>query len=143
MDIKLDNEDFLLGAIAAQASNELQVEWVASGSYESMAITWYLISFDGQSTMVSYDSEGGSLSYTETFKKVGKRDITLRLIDKIRHQTFDTGDTTVAIILSAEGASVSPRLVAKRPLLQCVQKGFAQLGLVLNPSAWAKQVGFK
>ena len=35
MTIKLDNEDFILGAIAAK-SDELQVEWLACGSYNTV-----------------------------------------------------------------------------------------------------------
>jgi len=143
MTIKLDNEDFVLGAIAAK-SDELQVEWLASGSYNTVGFEWYLItSDDHQSIIALHDPEGGSVTSSEEFEFTDKEDLTERLIQTIQLNAAKDLDTAVAIILGESDASVNPKFVHKDSLLQFIQRGMAQLNSEFDPKKWEKQVGFK
>lgn len=143
MTIKLDNEDFVLGAIAAK-TDELQVEWLASGSYNTVGFEWYLITSDDlQSIIALHDPEGGSVTSSEEFEFTDKEDLTERLIQTIQSNAAEDLDTAVAIILGESDASVNPKFVHKDSLLQFIQRGMAQLNCEFDPKKWEKQVGFK
>ena len=143
MQIKLDNEDFLLGAITAHECEDLQIQWLASGNYESTSYVWHLVSYDGQSIVVLHDPEEGTATIGECFSDGGKREVACRLIDTMRRQAGDGYESALAVILSADSARVNPKLLALQPLLQCMQKGMNEIGTVFDTKAWAKQVGFK
>lgn len=142
MTIKLDNEDFILGAIAAK-SDELQVEWLACGSYKTVGFVWYLVSFDDQSIIALHDAEGGSVTSSEEFEFTDKKDLTQRLIQTIQSNAAEDLETAVAVILGGADANVNPTFVHKATLLQLVQRGMVQLKSEFDPKKWAKQVGFK
>ena len=144
MTIKLNSEDFILGAIAVRSKN-LRVEWLASGSYGMIGFKWYLVTVvDGQSIVALHDLEGGSVTCCDEFEFINKRDLTERLIQTIRANTGDDLETAAAVILGPnEDASVNPKFIDQNTLLRLVQSGMAQLNSNFNAEAWAKQVGFK
>jgi hypothetical protein len=144
MTIKLDNEDFVLGAIAAK-SDELQVEWLACGNDNIVGFEWYLItSDDHQSIIALCDFEGSSATPSEEFEFTDKKDLTERLMETIRYdRSREDLEASIAVILGSESASINPEFIDKDTLLQLVQRGMAQLNSEFDPQAWSKQVGFK
>ncbi len=141
MTIKLDNEDFILGAIAPLSAG-LEVECVASGSYATVGYCWYFISLDGQSIIALHDPEGDTVTSSEEFEFTDKKDLTQRLIETIQSNAAEDLDTAVAIIFGSDDASVDPKFIDKNTLLQCMQRGMAQLNSEFDPKKWAKRVGF-
>jgi len=142
MNIKLDNEDFIFAVITASECDDLQVKCLASGYYESVGFYWYLVSYDGQSIISLYDREGGTATSSEEFEFTDKKDLTERLLKTIQYTSVEDLETSVAIIFGSEDASVDPEFIDKDTLLQCMQRGMAQLKSEFDPKAWAKRVGF-
>lgn len=141
MTIKLDNEDFILGAIAPLSAG-LEVECVASGSYATVGYCWYFISLDGQSIIALHDPEGDTVTSSEEFEFTDKKDLTERLLKTIQYTSVEDLETSVAIIFGSEDASVDPELLDKDTLLGTMQRGMAQLKSEFDPQAWSKKVGF-
>lgn len=143
MTIKLDNEDFLLGVLAARESDELEVEWIATGSYGTAGLDWHVVTFDGDSVLVLRDSEGGSASCSEEFEFTDKEDLTERLIQTIRSSSGNDLESAVAVIFGESAdANVNSKFVDKETLLRVVQSGMARLNCKFDAGAWAKQLGF-
>ncbi len=142
MTIKLDNEDFILGAIAPLSAG-LEVKCLAGGSYSTVGYYWYFISLDGQSIIALHDPEGDTVTSSEEFEFTDKKDLTERLLKTIQYTSVEDLETSVAIIFGSEDASVDPEFIDKDTLLQCMQRGMAQLNSEFDPKKWEKQVGFK
>ena len=142
MVIKLQSDDFVLGAIAARERVDLLVEWLASGSYEALGFRWYLVSFDGQATVAMFDAEGGSVRCSEIGTCTGKKAITERLLETIRTDVSGGLETVSAVIFGSEDSRVNTKLLDKRVLLQVVEKGMSQLKSRFDAEEWSKQLGF-
>ena len=142
MTIKLDNEDFILGAIAAK-SDELQVEWLACGNDNIVGFDWYLVSYDDQSIIALYDAETGSVTSTEEFEFTDKKDLTERLMETIRYdRSREDMEESFVVVLGSESAGVNPEFIDKDMLLGLMQRGMVQLKSEFDPQAWSKRVGF-
>lgn len=143
MTIKLDNEDFILGVLAARESDELEVEWIATGSYGTVGLDWHLVTFHGESVLVLRDSERGSASCSGEFEFTDKKDLTERLIQTIRSSVGNDLESAVAVIFGESAdANVNSKFVDKETFLRVVQSGMARLNCKLDAEAWAKQLGF-
>ena len=144
MTIKLNSEDFILGAIAVRSKN-LRVEWLASGSYGIVGFKWFLVTVvDGQSIVALHDLEGGSVTCCDEFEFTDRKDLTERLIQTIRSNTGQHLESYAAGIFGdSEDASVNPKFIDQDMLLRLVQSGMAQLNIKFDAEAWAKRVGFK
>ena len=143
MTIKLDNEDFILGAIAAK-SDELRVEWLACGNDNTVGFDWYLVSYDGQAIIALYDAESGSVTSSEEFEFTDKKELTERLMETIRYdRSREEMEESFVVILGSESAGVNPEFIDKDMLLELMQRGTAQLNSEFDPPAWSTRVGFK
>lgn len=117
----LDNEDFILGAIALHEAidEEFITEKIASGSYESVDYEWYLVSGESSSRVVLLDAEENGLSWiSPVFEGRSKSVVTENLLHWFRQHGHSEKDMSALKIILGDpkNSFINPRFVSKAAL---------------------------
>jgi hypothetical protein len=145
MKLDFDNDDFILGLLAAKEEPSLWIEWVATGCFEHSSgcifYEWQLISVGDLDVhvLVLKNSEGG-VEWKCKLSGITKTEVTNGMIDPFRAGEMG-GLPALDRILTGQNVSVSKKWVSKPLLVRAIKEGRKGQPERFLASEWAERVG--
>lgn len=141
--MRLNNDDFIAGAVAA-GCGELEVDAVASGSYDATSYHWYRI-YDPDSEecmVVLMGDPAETVSSRESCQSGDKASFTRAFLKTLQFGGNEEFAHFWFIILIEDDGWVDAKWLDAELLKAVLEKGAAELGAEFDFNAWAKQHGF-
>ncbi len=144
--MRLNNDDFIAGAVAA-ACGGLEVDAVASGSYDAFSYHWHRI-YDPDSDecmvvlMGDPTENPDTVSSRELCQPGDKAGFTRAFLKTVQFGGNEELAHFLFIILILDEGWVDAKWLDAKLLKDVLEKGAAELGQEFDFNAWAKQHGF-